>query len=95
MPAGRGPGGASKKGRSAGRATGKAATPGRYTPPVPRQVKASPKWMGPAIISLLVLGGLTIIFNYFKALPGSPTNWYLLVGIGLIAGGFALATRYR
>jgi Cell division protein CrgA len=95
MPAGRGPGGASRKGRSAGRDAGKAATPGRYTPPIPRDVKVSPKWMGPTIIGLLVLGGLTIVLNYFKALPASPTNWYLLVGIALIACGFALATRYH
>ena len=51
--------------------------------------------MGITIIALLVLGGLTIILNYFKALPGSPTNWYLLAGIALIAAGFGLATRYH
>ena len=51
--------------------------------------------MGIAILALLVLGGLTIILNYFNTLPAGPSNWYLLAGIFLIAGGFALATRYR
>ena len=68
---------------------------GRYTPPVPRNVKKSPRWMGPAILALLIVGGLVIILNYFKALPASPTNWYLIGGIVLIAGGFGLATRYH
>ena len=98
MPGGRGPGGASRKGRSAGRASSggaKAAPSGRYTPPIPRNVKKSPRWHGVTILVLLVGGGLMIILNYFKALPASPTNWYLLGGIALIAGGFALATRYR
>jgi len=26
-----------------------------------------------------------IVFNYFNVLPSSPTNWYLIGGIGLIA----------
>jgi len=71
------------------------AATGRYTPPIPRNVKKSPRWHGALILALLILGGFTIILNYFKALPASPTNWYLLGGIGLIAGGFALATRYH
>jgi LPXTG-motif cell wall-anchored protein len=51
--------------------------------------------MGIAILAFLIVGGLTIVLNYFKALPASPTNWYLLAGIALIAGGFGLATRYH
>ena len=51
--------------------------------------------MGPAILGLLVLGALTIVFNYFSVWPGSPTDWYLLGGIVLIAGGFLMATRYH
>jgi hypothetical protein len=97
MPGGRGPGGASKKGRSAGRTTGggPATSSGRYTAPIPRNVRKSPKWMGVAILAFLIVGGLIIILNYFKALPASPTNWDLLAGIGLIAGGFGFATRYH
>lgn len=68
---------------------------GRYTPPIPRNVKVSPKWMGPLILALLVLGALMIVLNYFNVLPAGPSNWYLVGGIVLIAGGFVVATQYR
>ena len=95
-----GPGRATRKGRSAGRTTTRGGgrpktTSGRYTPPIPRSVKRSPKWMGPLILAFLVVGTLTIVLNYFNVLPDSPTNWYLLGGIVLIAGGFVIATQYR
>ncbi|HTZ10255.1 MAG TPA: cell division protein CrgA [Acidimicrobiales bacterium] len=100
MPSKQGPGSATRKNRSAGRATGRAvARPptasGRYTPPIPRAVKVSPKWMGPLILVLLVVGALMIVLNYFNVLPAGPSNWYLVGGIVLIAGGFVVATRYR
>ncbi len=95
-----GPGSAIRKGRSAGRTTSRAmsrpnTTSGRYTPPIPRNKKVSPKWMGPLILALLVLGALMIMLNYFNVLPAAPTNWYLVGGIVLIAGGFVIATQYR
>ena len=92
-----GPGGATRKGRSSGRTTGRGSSTssGRYTPPIPRSVKVSPKWMGPLILVLLILGALMIVLNYFNQLPASPTNWYLLGGIALIAAGFVTATQYR
>lgn len=95
-----GPGGATRKGRSTGRTTGRgpgrpSPTSGRYTPPIPRSKKVSPKWMGPLILALLVLGALMIVLNYFDVLPASPTNWYLLGGIAMIAGGFVVATQYH
>lgn len=94
-----GPGQATRKGRSAGRTTGKGGArttaSGRYTPPIPRRVRTSPKWLGPLILALLVIGVLTIVLNYFDVLPASPTNWYLLGGILFIACGFATATQYR
>jgi len=100
MASKQGPGNAARKGKSAGRATARAvARPAtassRYTPPIPRNVKVSPKWMGPLILALLVVGALTIMLNYFNVLPGAPTNWYLVGGIVLIAGGFVIATQYR
>ncbi len=96
----KGPGGSSRKGRATGRATGRAVkTPppsDRYTPPIPRDKKVSPVWFGPAILALLIIGGLLIIVNYLAhVLPGSPSNWYLLGGIAMIAAGFVAATRWR
>jgi hypothetical protein len=100
MAAKQGPGGATRKGRSQGRAATRAVahpttSSGRYTPPIPRSVKRSPKWMGPLVLGLLILGALMIVFNYFNVLPDAPTNWYLLGGIALIAAGFITATQYR
>lgn len=92
-----GPGRATRKGRSSGRTTGRGttATSGRYTPPIPRSKKVSPKWMGPLILGFLVVGTLMIVLNYFNVMPASPTNWYLLGGIVLIAAGFVVATQYH
>ncbi|MDA8183315.1 MAG: cell division protein CrgA [Acidimicrobiales bacterium] len=96
-----GPGAATRKGRSAGRATDAArskpqpATSGRYTPPIPRTYRSSPRWMGITILALLILGMLTIVLNYVSVLPASPTNWYLLLGLAFITTGFMVATRYR
>jgi hypothetical protein len=73
-------------------------TSGRYTPPIPREVKVSPKWV-PILMFTLLLGGLlVIILNYLGVLPtksGQASNWYLLLGLGLITGGFITATGYR
>ena len=97
MASKQGPGGAARKGRSA---SGRAVAPppkasGRYTPPIPRSNKVSPRWMGPLILALLIVGALTIVLNYFNVLPAGPSNWYLVGGIVLIAGGFVVATQYH
>lgn len=107
-PSNTGPGRAQRKGRSAaGRTTSKGApgtkigryTPaeesGRYTPPVPKGVRKSPPWYGPAILVLLVVGVLLILLNYMTALPGAVSVWYLVTGLVVIFAGFVMATRYR
>lgn len=70
-------------------------TTGRYTPPVPKEFKVSPTWVPVLMFSLLGLGMLTIVCNYLGVLPGGAKNSYLLVGLGLITGGFITATRYH
>jgi VIT1/CCC1 family predicted Fe2+/Mn2+ transporter len=82
---------ATTKGTS-GRVTPKA---GRYTPPVPKDVKVSPRWVPALMGAFLVLGALIILLNYVNLLPGSVTNWYLLVGLALITAGFVTATQWR
>lgn len=68
---------------------------GRYTPPIPREEKVSPKWVPVLMFTLLVLGMLVIIANYLEVLPGDAKNEYLFVGLGLITAGFITATKYR
>lgn len=102
----RGPGRAQRKGSSSGGRTtvkpgqriGRYTAPeesGRYTPPVPRTVRRSPKWFGVLVLFLLIAGVLMIILNYISVLPGSVSAWYLVAGLVVIFFGFVMATRYR
>lgn len=101
-----GPGRAQRKGTSAGGRTtvatksriGRYTAPeqsGKYTPPVPKTVRKSPRWFGGMVLALLVLGVLLILLNYMTVLPGSVSAWYLVAGLVVIFLGFVMATRYR
>jgi hypothetical protein len=99
-----GPGGASRKGKSAaGRSTSKVGRPssaeesGRYTAPIPRSVRRSPPWYGALVLVLLIVGVVVIVANYLAHLPFAThgSAWGLVVGLGMIFVGFLMATRYR
>ncbi len=68
---------------------------GRYTPPVPKTQKVSPIWVPILMFSCLLLGMLMIILNYVDVLPASPSNGWLLGGLGLITVGFITATKFH
>jgi len=77
-----------------GRVTPKATA--RYTPPVPKSEKVSPKWVPIVMFASLGIGMLVILANYVSLLPGNgPSNMYLLLGLALITLGFVTATRYH
>ncbi len=42
-------------------------------------------------------GVLMILFNYMFVVDalGTPSNWYLLGGLGMILAGILAATQYR
>jgi len=67
----------------------------RYTPPVPEEVKVSPRWVPVVMFVLLGLGTLMIFLNYVGLLPGGTSNWYLLGGLGLILFGIITATQWH
>jgi hypothetical protein len=93
-----GPGRSQKKGRSSGgRATaaGPSTPSRRYTPPVAKSVKESPRWMGILIIAMFAVGVLVVILNYAGAFPGGVNNLWLIAAIGAIFVGLILATRYH
>jgi Cell division protein CrgA len=95
-----GPGGASRKGRSAGRTTTRAVhkpieASARYTPPIPRSRKVSPRWMAMLIVLAFVVGALVIILSYVEVLPDHGSGWYLAGGIVAMVGGLVLATQYH
>ena len=93
-----GPGKAQKKGRSSGgrtSPTGGSVQSARYTPPVPKGVKTSARWMGITILALFLVGVLVVILDYADALPGGVSNIWLVGAIAVIFAGLVLATRYH
>jgi hypothetical protein len=68
---------------------------GRYTPPIPREMRRSPRWYPWVLLGLLIGGVAAIILNYIQLLPSSPSNIYTAVGlVAILIAAFA-ATRYR
>jgi hypothetical protein len=67
----------------------------RYTPPVPQSAKVSPMWVPVLMFVLLGIGLVVILANYIGWLPGSTSNWYLVVGLGFILGGILTATQWH
>jgi hypothetical protein len=82
------------KGTNAGRATPKRQPSGRYTAPIPKAQRTSPRWYPWVIVSLLFIGLFIIVVNY-SSLFWSASNWALIGGIGAILIGTIMATRYR
>jgi len=70
---------------------------GRYTPPVPKEWRDSPKWVPVLMFAFLGLGALLIIINYTPLMDklGGSSNWYLLGGLGLVTAGFITATKWE
>ena len=83
-----------KRGRTTPKATAQPST-GRYTPPIPREQKVSPTWVPVLMFTFLILGVLVIVLNYMDLLFGDANNAKLLIGLGLITGGFVTATNYH
>jgi hypothetical protein len=81
-----------------GAATGRHLTAeqtGRYTKPIPKDTRKSPRWFGPLVIGLLLLGAFLLVGNYLQFLPGAVSPWYLVAGFLSIVAGFGLSTRLR
>ncbi len=70
-------------------------TSGRYTAPIPDELRSSPWWVPAMVVGFMAAGVLMIVLNYISLLPASPTNWYLLGGLGGIIAGFIVATRWH
>ena len=67
---------------------------GRYTPPIPRDVKVSPIWVPILMFAFLGIGTLLILINY-TGVVWNTSNWILLGGLGLILAGIITATQYH
>ena len=67
----------------------------RYTAPIPKSVRQSPRWYGPLLLALLIIGLLLIVGNYVGIMPGGTSNWYLVGGLVGIVVGAMMATQYH
>jgi hypothetical protein len=67
----------------------------RYTPPIPAYKKVSPPWWPATMFVPWGLGIVVIILNYVMLLPGSVSNWWVMVGLLLILVGIIAATQYH
>jgi hypothetical protein len=67
----------------------------RYTPPVPKEYKVSPRWVPVVMFALLGIGSVMIVVNYLGVLPGGTSNSYLLIGLCLILASIITATQWR
>ena len=67
----------------------------RYTPPVPKEFKESPRWVPILMFTLFGIGALIILLFYLGAVPGGRNNWYLMGGLAFILGGLFTATKYH
>ncbi|MDQ6784884.1 MAG: cell division protein CrgA [Actinomycetota bacterium] len=89
---------ATSRSATAGTGTAKYAreATGRYTPPTSQEARRpSPWWVPTIMLAFFGLGVLSIILNYLGVLPSSPSNVYLLAGLGLIIFGFITSTRWH
>jgi hypothetical protein len=80
---------------TAGGAVNTRTTTGRYTAPIPDEYRSSPWWVPAIMLAFFGVGVLMIVLNYLSLLPASPSNWYLLGGLGGIILGFMSATRWH
>lgn len=74
-----------------------------YTPP-PAKVPSgsgggSDRWVVPTMVTLLLLGLIWIVVYYIAGstipLMQDLGGWNLMIGMGLITGGFLVATRWK
>ncbi|WP_116947954.1 cell division protein CrgA [Jiangella endophytica] len=73
-----------------------------YTPPERGELKdptVSGRWVVPTMITLLLVGLVWIVVYYLVGddipLVQDLGGWNLLIGMGLITGGFMTATRWK
>jgi hypothetical protein len=64
-------------------------------PSKPEKKGPSPLWVPTLMFSLLLIGMLVIVTNYFGMLVGGENNAFLLIGIAYVTAGFIVATMLR
>jgi Cell division protein CrgA len=60
-----------------------------------QKAKKSPRWYGPAVLSVMGIGVVMIVLNYMNVMPGTHHSFnaaYLVGGLVLIGVGFVGTT---
>jgi hypothetical protein len=65
----------------------------RYTPPIPKYEKESPRWVPILMFALWIVGAIVIILYYL--VDGFRHQWVLFGGLAMILGGLYTATKYK
>ncbi|WP_372592873.1 cell division protein CrgA [Actinotalea sp.] len=72
--------------------------PNMTPPPAAAAPKASPRWLAPTMISLMVTGLVWVVITYLSSaqypVPGIG-QYNLLIGFAFILVGFGMTTRWR
>jgi cell division protein CrgA len=58
-----------------------------------KRSKASPRWYGPAVLSVIGLGVVVVVWNYLRG--DLATNGVLWTGLGIIGVGFVGLTFWK
>lgn len=72
-----------------------------FTPPTRDEgaSAASGRWVAPTMVTLLILGLAWLVVYYVagSSIPvmGDLGGWNLVIGMGLITGGFLTATQWK
>jgi hypothetical protein len=69
----------------------------RYTPPVPKSEKESPRWWPVLMLGLFAVGGLLILLKYLSWLPGGQdaSQWWIVGGLAFVLAGLFAATKWK
>jgi hypothetical protein len=65
----------------------------RYTPPVPRELQESPKWVPILMVAFLVIGAIFILARYLFA--DEVGNWPVFAGLACVLAGLYTATKWH
>jgi len=69
----------------------------RYTPPVHKWEKESPRWWPFLMLGLFAIGGILILLKYLSWVPGGQdgSSWWIVAGLGFVLAGLFSATKWK
>lgn len=78
--------------REAPTQAGAVSSSARYTPPNPRDMSESPRWVPVLMIVLIAIAVVAILLRY---LVWTDSNMPVVIGLGFLLAGLFVATKWR